>query len=136
MSKMATLIEVSNIPNFQYLEHITKKKNIYKYMTLQEAYEIAIEKYPRVIFNMKDVKYINSSNLGIILAKADENQLGVCSMEPEIKAIFKMLEIESVIPCFETVEECLSEMDWEYSEIIVAKIEKNSYRNFFMPVSL
>jgi len=74
----------------------------------------AMEKHDlkKLIFNFKDVTFMDSSGIGMILGRYKELQpiggkIGVINLNDRIKRIFDMSGLLSIIPCFENDQEII-----------------------------
>ena len=67
----------------------------------------------RVVIDLTGIKYIDSSGFGCFLTtmKSARNNYGVlklCNADPEVKALFKTLQLHTIFEIHDTLEECLS----------------------------
>ena len=66
----------------------------------------------RVIFNFKGISFIDSSGFGALLTavKAADNNHGqfkICSVSPEVRELFKLLQLHHVFEIYDELEPCL-----------------------------
>jgi anti-anti-sigma factor len=128
-SYWAVVIKIENIESQAYLEQIGKKKSFYpKYTTLEEAFEKGQQESNLIIFDMTDLRYINSLGMALLvrgsnLLKKKKGVLVLSALRIEIKALLKMLELDNFFTMFENVKDCLNSMNWEIKKIIQAQIE-------------
>ena len=70
----------------------------------------------RILFNLKDLEYLSSGGLRVILGvakelKRKEGKLVLCSLNPFVKEIFVVSGFESLIPIEDTVESGIRQLD-------------------------
>jgi anti-anti-sigma factor len=87
--------------NFNHSDDIVKK-----------AIERGIVK---IIFDLAGVNYVSSSGWTVFLGnlRAVRNKGGdivLANMAPEVKYVFKLLELDNLIDCFETADEAAKRM--------------------------
>jgi anti-anti-sigma factor len=78
--------------------------------------DIMKEDCPRIFFNLKDLEYLSSGGLRVILGVAKEirrkeGKLVLCSLNPFVKEIFVVSGFESLIPIADTVESGIKKLD-------------------------
>lgn len=69
----------------------------------------------KVIINLKNVKYIDSSGFGCLLSilKAARNNYGIvkyASPEPEVEEVLKTLHLNTVFEIFDDLDQCVRSM--------------------------
>lgn len=74
--------------------------------------------YNRLIFDMKEVTYINSFGLGVLTnvwrkVKAQHGALKLVSLSPKIKRLFQLTWLTKVFELYETLEEAENSFDEE-----------------------
>ncbi len=104
--------------------NITKEDGIYiinllgdlvagKIYNLKEDLEkILTEENPKIIFNFADVKFIDSSGIGLIvnvLKKQSEknNKLKLCNLNKTVTNIFKQIKIYSFFEVYDSLDEAI-----------------------------
>jgi anti-sigma B factor antagonist len=68
--------------------------------------------HARLILDMENIVFIDSSGFGALLsilkkARKNDGIFKICSLSPEVKALFKLLQLHTVFEIFENREECL-----------------------------
>lgn len=66
----------------------------------------------KLILNLKGVKYIDSTGFGVFLsvmktARLNSGQFKICNVEPDAMALFKILQLNSILEIYENLETCL-----------------------------
>lgn len=66
----------------------------------------------RLIINLGGIKFIDSSGFGVFLSlmKAANNnygQLKICNLHPEVKELFKVLQLHNVFELYDSLEDCI-----------------------------
>lgn len=66
----------------------------------------------RLIINLEGIKFIDSSGFSVFLSlmKAANNnygQLKICNVHPEVKELFKVLQLHNVFELYDALDECL-----------------------------
>jgi anti-sigma B factor antagonist len=66
----------------------------------------------RLILDMQNIVFIDSSGFGALLsilkkARKNEGTFRICTLSPEVKALFKLLQLHTIFEIFENREECL-----------------------------
>ncbi len=66
----------------------------------------------KLIMNLHGIKFIDSSGFSVLLTvmKAANNNYGefkICNTLPEVKELFKLLQLHNVFEIYETLEECV-----------------------------
>jgi len=67
----------------------------------------------RVIFDLRDIKFIDSSGFGIFLSamKAANNSVGhfkICNVTPEVMELFKLLQLHHVFEIYDELDACIA----------------------------
>ena len=82
--------------------------------TLTENLEIVYEEYKshHVIIDMKEVEYISSSGLGIIVSlkrslELRNKEMKLCGITPAVKKVFKVLGMEKSFDIYASVNKAL-----------------------------
>ena len=87
-------------------------------ITVSASIEKAIDKLispepeSHLLLNMKGVDYVSSAGLGIFISlmnsfKKRNKKLAFCSIDPDVKKIFKVVKLTEVFDIFKTEEEAL-----------------------------
>ena len=87
-------------------------------LTVTASIEKSIEKLlsaeweSHLLLNMKAVDYVSSAGLGIFMTlmnslKKRDKKLAFCSIDPDVKKIFKVVKLTEVFDIFKTEEEAL-----------------------------
>lgn len=66
----------------------------------------------RLIFNLEGIKFIDSSGFSVFLSlmKAANNNYGklkICNVHPEVKELFKVLQLHNVFELYDSLDECI-----------------------------
>lgn len=67
----------------------------------------------RLILNLEGIKYIDSSGFGVFLSilKTATNSKGIfkiCSLNPEVMELFKLLQLHNVFTLYSNLDECIN----------------------------
>ncbi|MFW5782746.1 MAG: STAS domain-containing protein [Candidatus Muiribacteriaceae bacterium] len=65
-----------------------------------------------IIFNMRDIRYINSSGLGLIAgllkdSRKNKGDIKLCEVQPVIRNILQISKLDKVFDIFDSYEEAL-----------------------------
>ncbi len=80
---------------------------------ISQAYQTAIDKnIIRILFNFKDVMYINSAGIAILISLVTESlkngiKLSICGLTPHFNKIFKMVGLTQYAEIFENDEKAI-----------------------------
>lgn len=66
----------------------------------------------RLVLNLEGIKFIDSSGFSVFLSlmKAANNnygQLKICNVHPEVKELFKVLQLHNVFELYDSLDECI-----------------------------
>lgn len=66
----------------------------------------------RLVVNLEGIKFIDSSGFSVFLSlmKAANNnygQLKICNVHPEVKELFKVLQLHNVFELYDSLDECI-----------------------------
>lgn len=78
-------------------------------------HELEKDRYPHVIINLKELTFMDSSGLGVIIGRykrinEQEGTLAVCSLHPSIRKLFELSGMFKIISAYEREEEALDEL--------------------------
>jgi len=83
---------------------------------LKSSMEKAISEFQhrKIVLNMKDLTYINSSGIGILVKILKETKsagkiLHMCCLQPTIFEVFKITNLNQIFKIFDSEEEALEE---------------------------
>jgi anti-sigma B factor antagonist len=70
----------------------------------------------RVVFDLKGIKYIDSSGFGVFLSavKAANNNYGqfkICNVNPEVMELFRLLQLHHLFEIYDELGPCLESFD-------------------------
>lgn len=105
------VIEVHGVLTSQAEEH------------MMNAYNQAIGDHNQVvIFNFKDMEYINSSGIGLLItilirAKRQGQKLVACGLKEHFQQIFQLTRLEEAMPVFGNEEEAITALVKESSTV-------------------
>lgn len=109
------MISVNRIDN--NIDHVTfqgiEKLNAF----ISEEVRVELEKLfdapnSRVVIDLSDVRYIDSSGFGTLLntmkvARNNYGLLKICCLDPEVKALFLSLQLHTVFEMHDELGECI-----------------------------
>ena len=90
---------------------------------LMNSYNQAIGNHNQVvIFNFKDMDYINSSGIGLLItilirAKRQGQKLVACGLKDHLQQIFQLTRLDEAMPVFGSEEEAISAIIKESSTV-------------------
>jgi len=90
---------------------------------LMTAYNQAIGDHNQVvIFNFKEMEYINSSGIGLLItilirAKRQGYKLIACGLKEHFQQIFQLTRLEEAMPVFDNEEEAIAAISKEGSTV-------------------
>ena len=90
---------------------------------LMTAYNHAIGDHNQiVIFNFKDMEYINSSGIGLLItilirAKRQGHKLVACGLKEHFQQIFQLTRLEEAMPVFDSEQEAITAINKEASTV-------------------
>lgn len=66
----------------------------------------------RLVLNLEGIRFIDSSGFSVFLSlmKAANNnygQLKICNVHPEVKELFKVLQLHNVFELYDSLDECI-----------------------------
>lgn len=94
------------------------------FMTLQNEVDPILEKSKVIIFDMKDVNYVSSAGVGVVLLaeqslKATNGKVLMVNLQPQIKKVFdivKALPDQQVFSSLEEMDKYLKEVQRKVKE--------------------
>ena len=71
-----------------------------------------------LIINLEGIKFVDSSGFGVFLSlmKAANNNNGafkICTLTPDVKELFQVLQLHNVFDIYDTVGECIASFNRE-----------------------
>ncbi|MEE9530284.1 MAG: STAS domain-containing protein [Syntrophobacteria bacterium] len=94
------------------------------YSTLQQEVESLLQESPQVIiFDLKELNYINSSGVSVILMarkvmKSNEGEVLLVNMQPQIEKVFEIIKALPDQRIFKDIEELDSYLDRMQKKVI------------------
>jgi anti-sigma B factor antagonist len=78
----------------------------------QEVTKLIDQPGMKIIINLGDVEYIDSSGFGALLSvlrasKNNESQLKLCNISPDVMELVKLLQLHSVFDIRDSVDDCI-----------------------------
>ena len=78
--------------------------------------ELVDEGHVDIVLDLKKVRYINSTGLGILVSglttlKKNMGQMKICNLSDRIDRLFSVTSLTTVFPTFETLEDALASFD-------------------------
>lgn len=75
----------------------------------------AVSGSDKVVLNFKNISFIDSSGLGVILSlfrkiKENDGSLVICSVKDSVKVLFKLVRLSHMIQIYESEEEALAQV--------------------------
>jgi anti-anti-sigma factor len=94
------------------LENNTKLNVAISQAFKQEVTKLIDQAGLKVVINLGNVEYIDSSGFGSLLSvlrvcKNNDTQLKICNIAPEVMELVKLLQLHSVFDIRESVDDCL-----------------------------
>jgi len=73
----------------------------------------AMGQYKKILLDLTQTRFIDSSGLGILLAlyrdlDMRDGKMALCSMNSAVATLFEMVKLSDIVPCFPAKEEALS----------------------------
>jgi anti-sigma B factor antagonist len=98
-----TVVRFDNIDRFNALITEPVKEDLKSFFNLPGT---------RLILNLEGIKYIDSSGFGVFLSilKTANNNKGtfkICSINPEVMELFKLLQLHNVFTLYSDIDQCL-----------------------------
>ncbi len=109
------MIKTKSIENIEIVTFETDTINaLITEQILNEISEIFSHGTPKMIIDLKGVKYIDSSGFGCLLgitrsAKNNYSLVRFCNIDPEIMKVLRMLHLHTVLSISHGIEECISD---------------------------
>ncbi len=81
--------------------------------TFRETIKPLITDQARVVINMSQMKFVDSSGLGALISclrevNAQKGQLKLCAMTRSVRALFELMRMNRVFDIFETQDEAVN----------------------------
>lgn len=81
--------------------------------TFRESIKPLISGQSRVVLNMSQMKFVDSSGLGALISclrevNEQKGQLKLCAMTRSVRALFELMRMNRVFDIFETQDEAIS----------------------------
>jgi anti-sigma B factor antagonist len=78
----------------------------------QKLFQAILEGSKKMVVDFKDVDYISSAGLRVILKafkalQREDGRIILCSMQKYVREIFKMIGIDSFVPIIDTMDDAL-----------------------------
>ncbi|MFC2090076.1 STAS domain-containing protein [Bacteroidota bacterium] len=79
----------------------------------EQLLEVFTKPNSKLVLNLKSIKFIDSSGFSVLLTvmKAANNNYGefkICNTLPEVKELFKLLQLHNVFELFENLDDCIA----------------------------
>ena len=108
------MIKTENIDNIDIVTLNTDTLNaLVSEQIRQEISDLFVNGTPKLIVDLRGVKYIDSSGFGCLLgitrsAKNNYSVVKFCNIDTEIMKVLKMLHLHTVLNIFPSLEDCIS----------------------------
>ncbi|MFO7575881.1 MAG: STAS domain-containing protein [Bacteroidales bacterium] len=108
------MIKTENIDNIDIVTLDTDTLNaLVSEQIRQEVSDLFLNGTPKLILDLRGVKYVDSSGFGCLLgitrsAKNNYSVVKFCNIDPEIMKVLKMLHLHTVLNIFPNLEKCIS----------------------------
>lgn len=81
--------------------------------SIKEDLKGIFQKNPKMIIDLKGIKYIDSTGFGIFLsllkiANTVNGKFKICNASQEVYSLFKLLQLHNIMEIYPTTEECIN----------------------------
>lgn len=105
--------ELNNGIEILSFDNVSKLNILIAQSLKEEVAQYIAKANTKLVLNLKDVEYIDSSGFGALLsilrnAKNNDSQFKICNISPDVMELVKLLQLHNVFDICDSVDECIN----------------------------